>query len=307
MAYKVDGVTQVTGKDSRVIDACMRIMNDKGFRIFPYAASGEAGASAINYVLKSEIRSNEDREREVMKLLEDAKRRLLHLSEFDWLKSSDRACYFVWANLYQYAFASHPKHPSFVPSKGELDTLALCYSQMELNMSPSNTKERYEEVVKFFDRVNQPLSWQRDLMTYLKLKWGEIFKVSKPFSWLKEDEEQCRWAWEYLTKPDIELNRPQSFGFNPTGVKEMYLAIYGLFDSWDVNKDLKRLFLIDFRNAWQQKKHRDNRQGKTACNLVIRIEVKEMLDKMAVSRGVKLNQLIETLIEQEYRKPYRVK
>lgn len=80
----------------------------------------------------------------------------------------------------------------------------------------------------------------------------------------------------------------------------MYLAIFAAFDTWDAIPNLKRLFLNDFNKAWQQKKHRDNRQGKKVCNLVLREEVKEMLDEMAASRGIRLNQLVEALIEREY-------
>ncbi|AJP45448.1 hypothetical protein EP12_19825 [Alteromonas australica] len=63
----------------------------------------------------------------------------------------------------------------------------------------------------------------------------------------------------------------------------------------------------DFNRAWQQKKHRDNRQGKKACNLVLREEVKQKLDAMAAARGMKLNQLVETLIENEHAKTIQLK
>jgi hypothetical protein len=302
MALKINKVTNVPEKDLRLIDSCLRIMRSRGFRVPLSATSGAEGANLINHMYQSQNWTSEVKNKEVRSLLDEAKQCLLPLTELDWFKTNDRACYFVWATLYRHPLSSAPNHPCIQHAYNAQIPLACGYDILGLKMSPSSSKERFEEVVKFFDRVGQPLSWQRDLIAHLKLKWGETFKAPKPFSWLIENnEEQCRWAWEYITRPVIEQNRPIPFYFNPTGVSEMYLAIYAIFDSWSTYQDFKRLFLIDFNKAWQQKKHRDNRQDKKACNIVLRNEVKQMLDDMAADRGMKLNQLIETLIENEYK------
>ncbi|WP_281213657.1 hypothetical protein [Shewanella insulae] len=300
---KVKGVSQVSGRDYRLAESCLRVMSSKGFQVPQIASSGAEAAKLINQAIASQDWSNEEKDKAVRLLLDEAKQSLLPLGELDWIQSSDRASYWVWVTLSRYQFCAAPNPPVFQPVQGQQPLLTLQYNQLNLKASPSSSKERFEEVVKFFDRVAQPIDWQRALVAHLKFQWSQIFSVRKPFSWLKQDnEEQIRWAWEYLSKMNWGTSKPSVVGFSPTGCQEMYLAIYAAFDSWDAAPDSRRLFLSDFNKAWQQKKHRDSRQGKKACNLVLREEVKQKLDDMAAARGMKLNQFVEALIESEHAK-----
>lgn len=300
---KVKGVSQVSGRDYRLAESCLRVMSSKGFQVPQIASSGAEAANLINQTIASQDWSNEEKDKSIRLLLDEAKQGLLPLGELGWIEGSDRASYWVWVTLSRYQFYAAPNPPVFQPAQGQQPLLTLQYNQLNLKASPSSSQERFEEVVRFFDRVNQPLDWQQALVAHLKFQWAQIFNSRKPFSWLKpDDEDQIRWAWEYLSKPKLGASRPSVFAFTPTGPIEMYLAIYAAFDSWDAAPDSKRLFLNDFNKAWQQKKHRDSRQGKKVCNLVLREEVKQKLDDMAAARGMKLNQLVETLIENEHAK-----
>ncbi|BDM66078.1 hypothetical protein NFHSH190041_35300 [Shewanella sp. NFH-SH190041] len=300
-------------------------MNASGLTVPFTAQSASESTDIINQVIHAWQESTEKKDSFVEWLVDEAKQKLLPLSELDWLKGNDRACYWVWLTLVRggvyglsvsglqefvrpavlphidysrYALQLNTSNPlNSAPSQPQVPP----YDKLGLKLQTSSTMDRFEEVVKFFDRSGQSLGWQLDLVNRLESNWGRIFSARKPLSWLQSnDEMQCRWAWEYLTRPSFDQNLPSVSYLHPTGTVEMYLAIFAAFDTWDAIPNLKRLFLNDFNKAWQQKKHRDNRQGKKVCNLVLREEVKEMLDEMAASRGIRLNQLVEALIEREY-------
>jgi hypothetical protein len=227
----------------------------------------------------------------------------LPLAELDWIKKDERACYFVWLSVKTLSFNTSPAYPVDLVMENQPENFVANYVHLDLKANPSSSKERFNEIVRFIDRVFQPLEWQKDLIEYFKQRWSVIYTSRKQLSWLNnKDEDQCRWAWEYINKPKLTGFRstPKTYQLNPTGCNEMYLAIFAALDTWNVHSDSQRLFLLDFNKAWQQKKHRDSRQGKKACNLVLREEVKQKLDELASSRGLKLNQIVEELIEKEH-------
>lgn len=301
---KIDGVSLISGKDERLIEACLKVMNARGLQVPFTANSGEEGAKQINQAIASQDWSNEEKDHAIKMFLNEAKQNLLPLSELDWIKKSERACYWCWAAISRNQFFATPNHPVIQPAQDQQWQYVSSYTQLGLKNIPSTSKERFDEVVKFFDRVGQPLQWQQLLVERLKSDWSFIYNSRKPFSWLKKDnEDQCRWAWEYMqsygTKQGL-MDRPTTGFIQPVGLDELYLSIYGAFDTWNTSKESKTLFLQNFNKAWHQKKHRDGRQGKKACNLVLREDVKDKLDEMANIRGLKLNQLVEILIENEY-------
>lgn len=305
MAIHINEIAQINSNDSRLIESCLRLMCTKGFTVPLTVSSASEGAAQINQVIANWSEKVEEKKQFVRWMLEEAKQKLLPLSELDWIKGNDRICYWVWLHLLRSQYFAHPLHPTLpvpvpVPVPGDI-LIANTYNQLNLALQPTSTKARFNEIVKYLDRVGQPLEWQRNLIIELKLLCKNIFAVRKPLQWLKnEDEEQCWWAWEYLNKVSNAPNRPIVRDIYPMDLKELYLAIYAAIDAWVTNEDSMRLFLSDFNKAWQQKRHRDNRQDKKACNLVLREEVKKKLDEMAKKRGMKLNQLVEMLIEQDY-------
>lgn len=320
---KINGVTQVEGKDSRFIQSCCRVLLTKGFQLNTSFDSPVEGARIINEFIASREIEQKEKDRMALSLIDEAEQRLLSLDELSWIKDDERACYFVWASIYLNRYYSDPNHPTTAsPVQPPTDDLyryapynptattpsptpqyAFPYSKLGLKDNPSNSMERFNEVVKYFDRIQQPNKWKLDLIAHLKDAWGQIFSSRKPFPWLEKDnDEQCRWAWEYMKKNDgYSRLKPMNYRLTPTSTAEIYIAIYGVYDTWNVAPDTKRLFSIDFNKAWQQKKLRDGRQGKKACSLVLHEDVKLKLDELAKTRKVTLSQLVEQLIEKEHR------
>lgn len=326
--------------DLRVVEACFRRIKVDGLLAANEVFSASEGADIINRAIASQQEWDRQEKKDYAKKLKsESKQILIPLEELEWFRKDDRACCWVWGKIafcQLYSAPGHPLYqrplhqrplyqrplyqrplypsPSYQPAlyqpllhQRPLDhqaayPMARSYNDLNLKSATSSSKERFDEVVKYLDRCEQPLEWQRDLITSLQGEWGQIYAARKPFSWLEQDnEEQVRWAWEYLKKGGLGYNnKPSVYNFSPTGPQEMYLMIYAAFDLWGALPDTKRLFIGDFNKAWQQKKHRDNREGKKVCNLVLREEVKSKLDCMAVARNMKLNQLVEILIENEY-------
>ena len=298
---KLKGVSQIEGKERRFIESCFRALHREGEQLPVSFETPTEGAKIINQIIASREVSSEEKDQMALSLIDEAKQELLPLEEFTWFKDDERACYFVWASIYLYSYAAYPDHPITSQTQEHQPQYVHFYSEHNLKNNPSNSMERFGEVVKYFDRVRQPRKWKLDLIAHLKDIWGHIFSSRKPFSWLEKDnEEQCRWAWDYIKKIDWDNSKPMTYRFSPTSTAEIYLAIYAVYDTWSVATNSKRLFSIDFNKAWQQKKHRDSRQGKKACSLVLHEDVKLKLDELAKTRKVTLSQLVEQLIEKEH-------
>ncbi|MBB1351238.1 MULTISPECIES: hypothetical protein [unclassified Pseudoalteromonas] len=298
---KSKGMSLIEGKDNRLIGACFRILELQGEQLPLNFETPVKGAKIIDQVIASKEATSEEKEKMVQSLIAEAEQSLLSLDEFDWIKDNERACYFLWASIYLNSYAEYPAHPLALQTQEHQPQYIHFYSQHNLKSNPSNSKERFGEVVNYFDRVRQPREWKLNLIAHLKGIWGHIFSSRKPFSWLEKDnEEQCRWAWDYISKIDWDNSKPMISQLSATSTKEMYFAIYAAYDTWNAATEAKRLFTIDFNKAWQQKKHRDSRQGKKACSLVLHEDIKNKLDELAKTRKVTLSQLVEQLIEKEH-------
>ncbi|WP_338366607.1 hypothetical protein [uncultured Pseudoalteromonas sp.] len=293
---KFRGVSQIEGKDDRFIDSCFRVL-----QLNTNFESPVEGARVINEFIASQEIEQKEKDQMALSLIDEAKQSLLPLDEFSWFKDDERACYFVWASIYLYSYAAYPNHPLTLQTQENQPQYVHFYSEHNLKNNPSSSMERFGEVVKYFDRVRQPREWKLDLIAHLKGIWGHIFSSRKPFSWLEKDnEEQCRWAWDYIKKIGWDSSKPMAYRFSPTSTAEIYLAIYAAYDTWIIDNGAKRLLKSDFSKAWQQKKLRDGRQGKKACSLVLHEDVKLKLDELAKTRKVTLSQLVEQLIEKEH-------
>lgn len=68
-----DGVTQVSGLDKRLVDSCLRVMKQRGYDVPLSVDSGQLGANQINETFRSQDWSNEDKDRTVKVILNEAK------------------------------------------------------------------------------------------------------------------------------------------------------------------------------------------------------------------------------------------
>lgn len=180
----------------------------------------------------------------------------------------------------------------------------VCYL-IKFNNAPQVYTFDYESclsaITNYFDSVEQesdnprPLGLQQEELNKIKYDWGIISSRTNNIKWLHEkNEEQCEWAWDYLLKNNGALNF-----LNSISSMSRYCAIQISIDLCFPSEDSRALLLIRMNKAWNQKKQRDNLNGKKAYNFVLNIDTKEKLDKLAKYKGMKKNETIEWLINSE--------
>lgn len=242
----------------------------------------------INSTLSELDRRGIDRQSFISEMEQACSSQILPEHSFDWFKNNDRMVFWVWGTVRRASNIDLGLPSPVVPTP-------YLYQQMFVNKEASNTQERYERVVEFFDCWSQHHNIKVDYLNRLQSEWGAINESPRPLKWLKEDDEQCRWASAYSEKIKI-----QEFQFKPVNTKELFLSVIATFDLWQAPSDSKKLFLININKAWSQKKHRDTLVGKKSLNTYLKEGTKQKLNELSELRGRKIHEILEELITQEY-------
>lgn len=190
-----------------------------------------------------------------------------------------------------------------IPQKWyDLDsTVQSTNSNEPANKEPEN---RFEPI---YHDLNTNLSLDSKMSFYTTTNENYIYTRSTmvALDWLKiNNEEQLNWAVEYLNKANI-LVYPRLF--LPKSNQDIYDAIVVSitcmgFDSYmmafsKINIDN---FIKKMRQAWYQKRYRDNKDGETALQYLLSKSYLKKLDKLAEEYGVPPLEMLQTLIAQEY-------
>jgi hypothetical protein len=276
-------------------------------------------ANLINGVILKAIPDKKERERFIEGMEFSCSNSLLRLDYFDWLKTSERACYWLWGQI---SF-----NESYKKVAGPF--IESVYNESGSKTTPYNTEYRYRLILLFCDIPSSPLDVKKNYLNVMREWWEEIYSSPAIFKWLdKDDESQCQWVWEYIKKSQApyavesldsdednnESNESKEGGkklspslyLNPLSHHERYLAIYASYDLWNAHEDTKKLFLKNINKAWSQKKLRDNREGKKSLNTYLRSEVKDQLDELSRCYEKSKQAVLEMLIENEYKNKRKI-
>ncbi|NYT60717.1 hypothetical protein H0A66_00030 [Alcaligenaceae bacterium] len=82
---------------------------------------------------------------------------------------------------------------------------------------------------------------------------------------------------------------------------ETYLAIYCVLRLWECHHAEKTLFMRNFSKAWRQLVARQKEDQKT-INAFVSVDAKTKLDKLRKIYRMPIGELLELLIEDEYKK-----
>lgn len=234
---------------------------------------------------------------------------MIPLDEFNWVKTSERGCYWLWGCL---RFSLHDFTDVVQNSISPDNAKSSLYEFFKLNCTPTNTSERFELILEFFDRLRPNGFYDKiNFLHKSKSEWQDKYLSSDVLKWLEKDNfAQCDWVWDYFLKAqksddliafwDGSARSPAQF-LKPLTSDDKYLAIYASYDLWDAHKDTKTLFLKNINKAWSQKKLRDNREGKKSLNTYLRSEVKDQLDELSRCYEKSKQVVLEMLIENEYK------
>lgn len=224
----------------------------------------------------------------LQKLQSDCEKLFIPLSEFDWIKS-DRAIFYVWGKVrtFNYSNAIHVMN-NFKPF----------YECINLDNSPTTSNERKKTIIDFFDKLPEFSSNKTKILHQFKLEWSNIYNQQDPFKWIdSKNEDQCKRVWK-----NIKKNLTTSQNFNPTNIIDIYNSIYASFDLWIEDSEVKKRFLLRLSKNEYQKKSRDKITKKLILNTYISKEAKEKLIDLAVTNNKNINEIIEYLIENEFKK-----
>lgn len=222
--------------------------------------------------------------------------RLISFSELEWI-DCERSLLFV-ANYIggEYKLYVSDNNPSLLETT--LPDWSLDSDKSGINYEGVILLIDYQCRVSSFNHIRSSLERLRKSWFRIQDKFGDPFW----FSSKKYDSKYSldyQWVMSYFDKNNI-ANGGVDFDFKGN----MSLKIHSVFDRWvDSKSDAEaELFIIRMKKAWGQKKFRDSVAAKKVLNTYISKGSKRQLDYLASKNGMKINELIEMLINDAYAK-----
>lgn len=151
--------------------------------------------------------------------------------------------------------------------------------------------------------------------------YGSIFNSNQ---WINsEDDDQLNWIISYIKSykdrniitaidklkqarvaefQDLHKNKPSlHLGLE---LKEKALGVMYFFDTLHMttNPEIAENLNLKIRKAYSQRKYRNENEGRSSSNYMLRTEVKKKLKELAKAERLKLNETIELLIEEAHKK-----
>ena len=193
--------------------------------------------------------------------------------------------------------------PSFNLGLGQPGNL---YRNLHLEINPPDLKCKIESIKLFFDSLGEPLISQKSLMTSIKNKWDSIKNKTEIIEWLNKNEELTTWSWSYIVDTLLNKRTPEWVDISSTDeieiqkkTKDTIITLYDLLDRESEKRLLKGQLS---RNGSQQKYREKGKSNSKILNICISIETKEKLDKLKNSKRCSIKEIIETLIDSEFKK-----
>lgn len=247
---------------------------------------------------------------------EENKKSKLTPLDFKWLKGegNERAIFWVWILLRELPLTNNLY---FIRTRQEnasegarISSDTILYEYFGLPNETGSTRERSHSIIKFFYTLENHSNSvdARGLLERIRTIWMNFIYPVRNVVWLnKKNESELDEIWDYLLKKK-ELSDCILNWFKPVDNNERRLAIIGAIDSLCLFYDVrdvfikKDIFVSAYKNALQNRRREKNATGnkKAGLNAEISQKSKNALVKMAETKGVRINKLIEKIILDEY-------
>ncbi|RJT19514.1 hypothetical protein [Buttiauxella izardii] len=260
--------------------------------------------SFFNYtsdIIKTFRMSEKERIDFVVRMRSYANDLIIEDSYFEWVKN-DYAIYFLWMYFFLNPLGS-TTNAVFCPAEyGKLYIDNKAYQHLNYN-SPSNNTERLNAVISHIDSLHLSKNQKCSAIYMAKEAWGKQNSLISKMKFLDiKNQEQSIWLWEYIT--NFINNKPQVIYFEsvkPFDSRDKHFLAVGILLAHSFNKPaVAELAIMSATKAWNQKKYRDSVKNKKALNTYISTTAKDKLDKLASANNVKINEMLEKLINDEY-------
>ena len=240
--------------------------------------------------------------------------------EFNWISiNNPRLVNFVWASLRMCSFSQTKSNISItyelnnsINLKTALETNwgsglpGNLYRNLHLETNPPDSRCKLESIKLFFDSLGEPLLNQKTLMSLIKNKWDLIKNRIEVIEWLNKNEILITWSWSYIVDSLLNKITPEWVDISSSDeieiqqkIKDTIITLYDLLD----RESEKKLFKGQLsRNGSQQKYREKEKSNSKILNICISIETKEKLDKLKNAKRCTIKEIIETLIDSEFKK-----
>ncbi len=221
----------------------------------------------------------------------------LPTSNFRWIDVKDeRLCNWVWCYLKSNTPQTNTKQDATISAN--LKALTLL-SEKAFLLDRESTAERHIDIINAFYNGEADTQQQLSILEFLQAKWNEIHTNKVVINWLEDNNPRhWNWAWSYLQNI---TQRPLEQAWQPKSDEEKRAAIIATIDLSD-NVDRKALVIDKMKKAWSQKKFREKSTGKKPYSISMTLNTKQKLNALAEEKGMKINDMVEYLVQNEFSK-----
>lgn len=238
---------------------------------------------------------------------------LIEESALSWLKDKKAAC---WAWCYiknqNKPFPLPPNshwqgnasvnHLDFVSSEYMPVDIPPFYSDTGIPDPELSPKGLLEAVSAFFDQWLVERHIKHGEADKLRRMWGALNQRAamkkSPFDFLDGgNSDAIEWCWSYVTNKMFGINW---YRFSATSDSDRRALLDSLYQVWECPPDTRKLFMHELRRAWSQRKFRAEQKQRKLFQAYIAPRTKEKLSQLAKERGMKMNEILERLIEDAY-------
>ncbi|MBJ7536194.1 hypothetical protein [Marinomonas transparens] len=217
-------------------------------------------------------------------------------NDFKWLdKKDERLCNWAWCYLKRKTEETETP-PSPTATK---EALLAKLSVQAFASERDNVLDRCNDIIDAFHHGEASLEQQLEAIEFIKSKWKEVRLDNSVINWL-DDSNTAQWAWAWSYLQNI-TQRPLKQAWLPVTTEDQKAAVITTFDLAD-NQDRKALVIDKMKKAWSQKKFREKTSGKKPYSISMTLNTKQKLNALAAEKGLKINEMIEFLIRNEYKK-----
>ncbi len=121
------------------------------------------------------------------------------IKEFDWLKSSNDACYFAWINIRTFG-NKNSEIGSYIYHEDCFFYPHTQYYYLGCEQFPENHRSRIDSIIAFFDRCTLNFQNKTELIKKIKWEWYERSRTVKKPPLKSNEKKKITWAWEYINK-----------------------------------------------------------------------------------------------------------
>ncbi|QXB20646.1 hypothetical protein [Lelliottia amnigena] len=238
---------------------------------------------------------------------------LIEESALSWLKDKKAACWawcyiknqnkpFLWPpNTHFQANASVYK-PTFVSPEHMPADIPPFYSDTGIPEPELSPKGLLEAATAFFDHWLVERHIKHGEADTLRRMWEALNKRAEmkktPFDFLDGgNSDAIEWCWSYVTNKMLGINWLR---FGATSDSDRRALLDSLYQVWECPPDTRKLFVHELRRAWSQRKFRTEQKQRKLFQAYIAPRTKEKLSQLAKERGMKMNEILERLIEDAY-------